>query len=89
MTESNANAVETLALSASALSDQELISAVSPDKIPKSERMSSPSRGKVIQTIAVTQPIAKIDLSIAALVDGGFSAGGTMPETLLYLAPLA
>jgi hypothetical protein len=51
--------------------------------------MSSPSRGKVIQTIAVTQPIAKIDLSIAALVDGGFSAGGTMPETLLYLAPPA
>lgn len=38
MTESNANAVETLALSASALSDQELISAVSPDKISKSER---------------------------------------------------
>ena len=33
--------------------------------------------------------IAKIDLNNAALVDGGFSAGGTMPETLLYLAPPA
>jgi DNA-binding beta-propeller fold protein YncE len=29
--------------------------------------------------------IAKIDLIDGALVDGGFSAGGTMPETLLYL----
>ena len=37
MTESNASAVETLALSASALSDLALISAVSPDKICKSE----------------------------------------------------
>jgi len=33
--------------------------------------------------------IAKIDLNNAALVDVGFSAGGTMPETLLYLAPPA
>jgi len=29
--------------------------------------------------------IAKIDLIEGTLVDGGFSAGGTMPETLLYL----
>ena len=29
--------------------------------------------------------IAKIDLQKAALVEGGFSAGGTMPETLLHL----
>lgn len=29
--------------------------------------------------------IAKIDLIDGTLVDGGFSAGGTMPETLLYL----
>ena len=33
--------------------------------------------------------IARIDLIEATLVDGGFSAGGTMPETLLYLAPPA
>lgn len=31
--------------------------------------------------------IAKIDLVDGRLVEGGFSAGGTMPETLLYLAP--
>lgn len=29
--------------------------------------------------------IAKIDLVAGTLVDGGFSCGGTMPETLLYL----
>ncbi|MGB0630114.1 MAG: cytochrome D1 domain-containing protein [Alphaproteobacteria bacterium] len=29
--------------------------------------------------------IAKIDLLDGKLVDGGFSAGGTMPETLMYL----
>lgn len=33
--------------------------------------------------------IAKIDLIAGTLVDGGFSAGGTMPETLLYLDPPA
>lgn len=31
--------------------------------------------------------IAKIDLIDAKLVDGGFSAGGSMPETLLYYDP--
>ena len=34
-----------------------------------------------------TGDIAKIDLVDGRLVEGGFSAGGTMPETLLYLTP--
>ena len=29
--------------------------------------------------------IAKVDLVGGVLIEGGFSAGGTMPETLLYL----
>lgn len=33
--------------------------------------------------------IAKIDLVAGTLVDGGFSAGGSMPETLLYFDPQA
>ena len=62
------------------LSDRRVI------EVPSEPFHALPLRdGKHALVALANGDIARIDLDSGTLVDGGFSAGGTMPETLLYL----
>ena len=66
------------------LSDRRVI------EVPSEPLHALPLRdGKHALVALANGEMARIYIDFATLVDGGFSAGGTMPETLLYLGAQA